>query len=103
MKDHGISHRLSYPYTSKQNGTSERKHKHLVETALSLLKTTSLPEKFWDEVVCAAAYLINRLISPNLNHKSSYKTLFNQKPNYKFLKSLDAYVTLIYEPMHLTN
>ena len=40
----GILHRLSCPHTHKQNGTVERKHRHLVETGLSLLAKASIPQ-----------------------------------------------------------
>jgi histone deacetylase 1/2 len=33
----GISHRVSCPHTHQQNGTAERKHRHIVETGLTLL------------------------------------------------------------------
>jgi len=34
---HGILHRFTCPYTSEQNGISERKHRHITETGLTLL------------------------------------------------------------------
>ena len=86
LNNHGIIHRISCPYTPEQNGTSEIKHRHLIETALSLLQTASSPKKLWDEVVCTSTYLINRLISPQLAHKSPYETLFHRKHGYCFLK-----------------
>ena len=86
LKNHGIIHRLSCPYTPDHNGTSERKHRHLIEIAISLLRTASLPKKFWDEAICTSTYLIDRLISPQLAHKSPYETFFHRKPNYCFLK-----------------
>lgn len=39
----GITHRFSCPYTSAQNGRVERKHRHVVETGLSLLAQAQLP------------------------------------------------------------
>lgn len=44
----GISYRLSCPHTHHQMGTAERKHRHIVETGLSLLATASIPLTFWD-------------------------------------------------------
>ena len=85
LKDLGIHHRLSCPHTPAQNGTAERKHKHIIETALSLMKQASMPHKFWDEVACTTVYLINRMSTPLLNYKSPYSLLFTQEPNYNFL------------------
>lgn len=87
LKAHGIHHRVSCPYTLEQNGTTERKHQHLIETALTLLHTASLPNKFWDEAVSTSAYLINRMTTPLLRNKSPNEILFNELPNYNLLKT----------------
>lgn len=42
----GITHRLICPHTHHQNGVIERKHRHIVETGLSLLAHASMPMKF---------------------------------------------------------
>uniref|UniRef100_A0A2N9GPU0 Integrase catalytic domain-containing protein n=1 Tax=Fagus sylvatica TaxID=28930 RepID=A0A2N9GPU0_FAGSY len=38
----GIAHRLSYPHHHKQNGFVERKHRHIVDTSLTLLAAASM-------------------------------------------------------------
>ena len=60
---------------------------HVIETALSLLKQASMPHKFWDEAICTAVYLINRMPTSLLSYKSPYSLLFTQEPNYKFLRN----------------
>ena len=42
----GITHRVSCPHTHQQNGTAERKHRHLVETGITLLAHASVPFRF---------------------------------------------------------
>lgn len=37
LTQHGIVHQSCCPYTPSQNGVAERKHRHLVETAIALL------------------------------------------------------------------
>ena len=39
----GITHRVSCPHTHQQNGSAERKHRHIVETGVTLLAHASLP------------------------------------------------------------
>jgi transposase InsO family protein len=42
----GITHRVSCPHTHQQNGSAERKHRHIVETGLALLAHAAMPIKF---------------------------------------------------------
>ena len=83
----GINHRLSCPHTPAQNGTAERKHRHTVETTLSLLKQASMPHRFWDEAISTVVYLINRMPTPLLKYTSPYKLLFNHDLDYRFLRT----------------
>lgn len=46
FQERGIIQRTTCPYTSEQNGLIERKHRHVVETRLTLLAQASLPLKF---------------------------------------------------------
>ena len=87
LKDHGIHHRLSCPHTPTQNGTLERKHRHVIVTSLSLVKQASMPHKFWEEAVCTTIYLINRIPTPLLDYKSPYSLLFTPESDYKFLQN----------------
>jgi hypothetical protein len=63
----GISHQVSCPHTHQQNGSAERKHRHIVKVGLSLLARASMPLKFWDEAFLAATFLINRTPSKVIN------------------------------------
>jgi hypothetical protein len=60
----GIAHHVSCPHTHQQNGTTEQKHRHIVETGLALLAHVGMPQKFWDEAFVTATYLIIRLPTP---------------------------------------
>jgi histone deacetylase 1/2 len=44
-----ISHRVSCPHTHQHNGSAERKHRHIVETGLTLLAHASAPYRFWGD------------------------------------------------------
>lgn len=45
----------SCPHTPQQNGVAERKHRHILETARSLLLSASVPSKFLAEAVSPAS------------------------------------------------
>lgn len=82
----GIIHRFSCPYTPEQNGRAERKHRHIVETALTLLNHAHVPLKHWDDAFITSTYLINRMPSVVLNNKTPYELLTGHLPNYSHLK-----------------
>jgi hypothetical protein len=86
----GISHHVSCPHTHQQNGSAERKHRHIVETGLALFAHASMPLKFWDEPFLIATFLINRLPTPVLHHISPIEKLFATKPDYSFLCTFDC-------------
>lgn len=64
LKDNGITQRVSCPYTPKQNGCAERKHRHIVKLGCALLHYASVPYKYWTYAFDIAAYTINRLHIP---------------------------------------
>src|SRR5690606_2034963 len=70
----------------EHNGISERKHRHIVETGLTLLHQASLSATYWTYAFAAALYLINRLPSSVFSNVSLYKKLFQQSPNYQKLR-----------------
>jgi hypothetical protein len=58
-------------------GTSlyPRKNRYLLEVARSLLLTMNLPKPYWEDVILAAAYLINKIPLKTLNFKSPLEVL----------------------------
>jgi len=83
----GIHHCLICPHTHEQNGTVERPHRHIVETGLTLLGQCKAPFRFWNYVFETSVYLINRMPTPVLAHRSPFDCLFQQSPDYHFLRT----------------
>nr|BAA78425.1 polyprotein [Arabidopsis thaliana]BAK41505.1 polyprotein [Arabidopsis thaliana]BAK41506.1 polyprotein [Arabidopsis thaliana]BAK41508.1 polyprotein [Arabidopsis thaliana]BAK41509.1 polyprotein [Arabidopsis thaliana] len=86
FSQHGISHLTSPPHTPEHNGLSERKHRHIVETGLTLLSHASIPKTYWPYAFAVAVYLINRLPTPLLQLESPCQKLFGTSPNYDKLR-----------------
>ncbi|GMI67117.1 hypothetical protein HRI_000381000 [Hibiscus trionum] len=82
----GIQLRVTCPYTSAQNGVIERKHRHIIDTTLTLLANASVPFQYWSFAALSAVYLINRLPSDNLGAVSPHEKLYGKKPDYQFLR-----------------
>lgn len=47
LAQNGIKRQISCPHTSEQNGALERKHRHIVETGLTLLFNANLSMFMW--------------------------------------------------------
>ena len=83
----GIAHHASCPHAHQQNGSAERKQRHIVEVGLSLLAHASMPLKYWDEAFITASYLINHLPSKVIGNYTPLERLYHQKPDYNSVKT----------------
>ena len=86
LSQHGIIHQLSCPYTPQQNGLVERKHRHLIETTITLLSQASMSTSFWSYALLTATFLINLLPTFVLNFVSPWSKLYSASPDISQLK-----------------
>ena len=96
----GIIHQKSCPYTPEQNDLAERKHRHLIETTITLLQHAKIPTGFWSYAVHTAAYLINRMPSVVLQNKSPYEVLFHTIPVVSHLRVFGCACYPLLQPCH---
>jgi hypothetical protein len=94
----GISYQVSCPHGHQQNGSAERKHRHIIEVGISLLARAHMPLKFWDEAFLAATYLINRVPSKTIQYQAPLQRLYQVNPTTHLFVFLGAHVGLIFAP-----
>ncbi|CAJ2641032.1 unnamed protein product [Trifolium pratense] len=82
----GTIHQTSCTDTPQQNGVAERKHRHIVETARSLLLSAAVPSEFWGEAIRTAVHVINRIPSSITSGLSPFEVLYGHAPDYSYLK-----------------
>ena len=84
----GIVHLSSY-VDIQQNGVAERKNRHLLEVARSLMFSTHVPKHFWGKAVLTTTYFINRMPSRVLKFQTPCQVLLQIFPHTKIISSLD--------------
>ena len=82
----GIVHQTSCVGTPQQNRRVERKHRHILNVARSILFQANLPVRFWGESVLTAAHLINRTPTKLLKGKTPYECQYGKPPSYDDIK-----------------
>ncbi|XP_068640145.1 uncharacterized protein [Aristolochia californica] len=102
LSSEGTIHQLSCPYTPQQNGVAERKHRHLVETARSLLLHASVPSEFCGEALHTATYLINRIPSFVSGSISPFERLYGVRPTYEHLRVFGCACFVLLPPSYRT-
>ena len=88
LTKNGIIHQSSCVDTPQQNGVAERKNRHLLEVARSLMFTMGVPNYLWVEAVLTACYLINRLPTSTLKFKTPIELLQQLYPMSRSFSSL---------------
>ena len=80
MRDKGIRHDTSSPYSPHQNGTAERHWRTIFEMGRCLLIDSGLPKTMWAYAVKIAAFIRNRCYNNRIG-KTPYQALTGVKPD----------------------
>ncbi|RVX04964.1 Retrovirus-related Pol polyprotein from transposon TNT 1-94 [Vitis vinifera] len=88
LAQEGIVHLSSCVDTPQQNGIAERKNRHLLEVARSLMFSMNVPKLFWGQAVLTAAYLINRMPSRVLKFQTPCQTLLKSFPTTRLISTI---------------
>jgi len=79
---HGVSLRMSCPYTSQQNGKAERILRTTNNIIRTLLFQASMPPSYWADALSIATYVLNRLPTKTINMSTPFFALHGKLPSY---------------------
>ena len=85
LREKGIHHETTVPYSPQQNGIAERMNRTLQEAALSMILHAGVSKGFWAEAVFSAAYIRNRVIT-TATGVTPYERWYGKKPDVSNLR-----------------
>lgn len=100
LAEHGTHFRHPCPHTHHQNSIVERKHRHKIESGLTLLAQAKMPLSFWEGAFAIAIHNLNRLPTLVLSHLSPFETLFKIKHDYHSMKPFGCSCFPFLRPYH---
>ena len=80
LRERGIKHETSAPYSPHQNGTAERHWRTLFEMGRCLLLQSGLPKTLWPYAILTAAHIRNRCFNKRTK-TTSYFSLTGKVPD----------------------
>jgi transposase InsO family protein len=86
LREKGIVHLTSAPYTPEQNGVIERDNRTVQEAARSTLAMSNLDTKYWAEAVSTAVYLLNRTTNRRLKGVTPFELWKGFKPDLRHIR-----------------
>jgi len=93
LKDSGIEHQSTAPYTPESNGVSERMNRTLMEMVEAMLVRAKAPLKLWDEAVKTACYIRNRLSTSSLEGNiTPYEAWTGRTPSVAHIRKFGCLV-----------
>ena len=92
LLEQGIIHQSTCLGTPQQNGIVERKNRHLLEVARSLIFTTNVPKYLWGDSILTACYLINCMSTRVLSFKTPLDMFTHLYPQIRTIGSISLKV-----------
>ena len=86
LRNKGIKHEITPPYTPELNGVAERANRTIVEMARSMLDQRKLERQFWGEAVTTAAYIRGYCSTKILGDITPNELWFKTKPSISHLR-----------------
>src|SRR5882724_4329012 len=86
LKDRGIRHETTSPYTPEQNGDAERQNRSIFDRVRTVLIDAGLPLSLFAEAVNYIVYTKNRNSTSALTNTTPFEVRFNKKPDISRLR-----------------
>ena len=103
LQSNDITIPFSCPYTSQQNGKTERSIRTINNIVRTFLFQASLTPTFWTDALLTVVHTLNLLPTTTLSFKTPFEAVFGFFPKYDLLRVLGCLCYLTHIPLLLKN
>ncbi|THH10419.1 hypothetical protein EW146_g8371 [Bondarzewia mesenterica] len=100
LRQSGITHQTSAPYTSAHIRAVERLHRTLFDQARAMRISADLPLSLWGECYLTAAYLHNRTATHTLHNMTPDEAWSGSKPDISHLREFGCRAFVLIQDHH---
>jgi len=90
LKESGIIHETTAPYSPEQNGVAERANRTIMERVKATIAEYELDKRLWMELASTIVYLKNRSPTSAVPTGTPYELWHGAKPNLSYLKIIGS-------------
>jgi hypothetical protein len=101
LRELGIQHLLTAPYTFAENGVVERSHWTIMSHARTIRANAKLPPNMWGECVLTAVYLKNRTPTKVIENETPYELWNGWKPDISHLREISCKAFVLIQARHV--
>ena len=100
LRKQGISHQVTAPYSSAQNGKAERLDHTFFNRAHTIMSENKFPPKLWGECVHTAAYLRDCTPTHTLKNMTPYEAYYGSRPDISHLHKIGCHAFILVTSKH---
>lgn len=86
LRENGIQHQITVPYTPQQNGMAGRSNWTIMELVRSVKITQRLPPCLWLEIAMPVTYILNRCPASALKNMTPFEAWTGDIPDILHFK-----------------
>jgi transposase InsO family protein len=86
LKEEGIEHKVTMPYSPQQNGRAERFNRTIMEKGTSMLHHAGLSLGFWETAVATAVHIYNRTPTRSNQWRAPLQLWDGTKPDVSYFR-----------------
>jgi hypothetical protein len=88
LREQGVKHEVTAPYSSAQTGKSERAHRTIMNQTCTIMANNNFPPKIWEECFLTSVYIKDRTPTQSLKNMTPFEVYYGRKLDVEHLREI---------------